>query len=845
MSRFVLRMVWREARGSFRHFLSFLLSIALGVGSIVGVGNIAANLQEMSFHESRNLLAGDLEARLNRPLSPAGEGALSDLPQGVQFIRVTEVIGMAATEAASQSQLVELKAVEPGYPFYGRLLLDPPAADPFHDPDSVWVQEGLLIRLGLHVGDLLRLGEGHFKIGGIIRKEPDRSVGTFSLGPRVLLSQAALEKAHLVQIGSRVTRRLLFKTDLPATPEFLKDDLKQRWSSESVRLQTYREAQPRLGRFLENFATYLGLVGLITLMIGGIAVASNIHAFLSERMQTIAILKSLGTPTWGVMAVYLLLALLLGGIGSLLGVALGIGVHHALLSLLAPFLPSGFSFRLALVPVARGVAMGLWTTLLFTLWPLRQVWQVSPARVFRQEVEADLFGGEKRRRFFSPRAVQLGALIVVGWAALAVWQAGSWRLGGWVVLGIGVAVLLLLAATAAALSFIKRIGRPRPLILRYGIGNLTRPGRQIGMIVLSIGIGVLILLTLIQVETNLLSELQQNIPEDAPSLFFIDLQPDQKEPFEATLAKWNLKKPAELTPLVRSRLSELDGKKVSEIQTEERPDGWYFTREYVLTYQRDLPKHNSILQGAWWKGGAEGGGAAEVSVEEEAARHLGIHLGSRITFDIQGVAVEGVVTSLREVDWGSLSTNFFFIFQPGALDGAPMTYVATATDRPEEDVPIQNAVIKSFPNVTVIHLREVLETVVGILTEITRTVRFMAAFALAVGLIVLAGSIAATRARRLHEMVLFKTLGATRSILLSILAVEYLLLGLIAALVGGLLSIGLSWGIVHFFLDLRWRFDGISLLLGLIAVLLLTLVTGFLMSYRLLKQKPLAVLRAE
>ncbi|MDC4205559.1 MAG: FtsX-like permease family protein [Candidatus Manganitrophus sp.] len=418
-------------------------------------------------------------------------------------------------------------------------------------------------------------------------------------------------------------------------------------------------------------------------------------------------------------------------------------------------------------------------------------------------------------------------------------------MGSWVIGGVASAVVLLLGATWGALRLIRIFGRPRPLIFRYGIGNLTRPGRQIMTVVLSIGIGVLILLTLLQVEKNLLANLQQNIPEDAPSLFFIDLQPDQIEPFETIMAKWDLKKPVELTPLVRSRLFDLNGQKVSEIQAEERPDGWYFTREYVLTYQRDLPRHNTIRKGDWWEGRNPDGAVARISAEAEAARHLGIGIGSKVTFDIQGVPIQGEITSIRDVDWGSLSTNFFFIFEPGALDGAPITYVATATTTPAEDLPIQNAVIRAFPNVTVIHLREILETIAGILREITRTVRFMALFGFAVGLIVLSGAIAATRARRLHEMTLFKTLGATRPTLLAIMAVEYGLLGLLAAAVGGLLSIALSWGIVHFFLDLPWRFDGVSLLQGVIATLLLTLLTGFMMTYRILGQKPLAILRAE
>jgi len=864
MTRFIFKMVWREARGSLRHFLSFLLSIALGVGSIVAVGNIAANLEEMTFHEARNLLTADLEARLIRPLSPEGEAALGDLERrGIRQVRITEMIGMAATPNLSregpfqggyQSQLVELKAVEPWYPFYGRFSVDPPSSDPFRDPEAVWVQEALLIRLGLKVGDRLQLGEADFTIQGIIRKEPDRAVGTFTLGPRVMLSQEGLARTKLVQTGSRLTRRILFQTPEPETPDALKAELKERWAQESVRLQTYREAQPRLGRFLENFTTYLGLVGLITLMIGGIAVASNIHAFLTERLGTIAILKSLGSPATSILLIYLFLAVFLGGIGSLLGVALGVGMYQSLIGLLARFLPPGFAFELTFLPIFRGIAMGVGTTLLFSLWPLQKVWRVAPSRVFRQEVE-DSFGepptqaeGEKGKRFFSffaSRSFALGLFIALGLSGLSIWQAGSWRLGSWVIGGVTAAVILLLGATRGMLQLIRSLGRPRSLIFRYGIGNLIRPGRQIVTVVLSIGIGVLILLTLLQVEKNLLANLQQNIPEDAPSLFFLDLQPDQKEAFQTIMAKWDLKKPVELTPLVRSRLFDLDGKKVSEIQTEERPDGWYFTREYVLTYQRDLPKHNTIRKGDWWEDGNPNGAVARISAEAEAARHLGIGIGSKVTFDIQGVPIQGEVTSIRDVDWGSLSTNFFFIFEPGALDGAPITYVATATTTPAEDLPIQNAVIRAFPNVTVIHLREILETIAGILKEITRTVRFMALFGFAVGLIVLSGAIAATRARRLHEMTLFKTLGATRPTLLAIMAVEYFLLGLLAAAVGGLLSIGLSWGIVHFFLDLPWRFEGLSLLQGLIVTLLLTLLTGFLMTYRILGQKPLAILRAE
>lgn len=835
---FILKMAWREARGSYRHFLFFLFSIAIGVGSIVGVGNIAANFGAMTLHEARNLLAADLEARLVRPLSAEGESALAGLTsKGVSFVRVTELVGMARAEKRGQTQLVELKAVERGYPFYGRLKLDPPAPEPFSDPEGVWVQEGLLIRLRLKVGEEIHLGAARFTIRGIIRKEPDRAVGMFSLGPRVLLSHEGLQRAELVRTGSRLTRRLLFKT--PEAPEELKAELKEKWSRETVRLQTYQEVQPRLTRFLDNFTTYLGLVGLITLMIGGIGVASNVHAFLTERIKTIAILKSLGSASSTILLIYLFLALILGGIGSGIGVLLGIGMSLLLRSLMAGFLPPNFVFQLTVLPVVRGVAMGLLTTLLFSLRPLWVIRRTSPSRLFRQEVESE------KSPFFDRAnrgALLLTVVMVIGWIVLSIWQAGSWRLGGWVAGGVSLAIVLLLLAGGGALQLLKRVPRPRSLIVRYGLGNLHRPGRQIMTILLSLGIGVMILLTLAQVEGSLMAQLKQNIPQDAPSLFFIDLQPDQKGPFEAMLAEWKFKKPPELTPLVRSRLHEVDGKRISEIEAEDRPDGWYFTREYVLTYQKSLPEHNVLRQGTWWK---EDEAGSLISVEAEAARHLGLHLGSSVTFDIQGVQVSGKVTSIRNVDWGSMSTNFFFIFSPAALEGAPVTYVATAVTKPEEDLPLQNAVIGAFPNVTVIPIREVLETIAGILMEITRTVQMMALLGLLVGLIVLSGAIAATRARRVYEMVLFKTLGATRPALIAIMAVEYALLGMIAAAVGGALSLAVSFGIVHFFLDIPWQFEWRILFAGMAATVLLTVATGFLTSYRILGEKPLAVLRAE
>ncbi len=840
MLKFILKMVWREMRGASKRFLFFLASIAVGVASIVGVGNIGANFDAMTSHEARNLLAADIEVRLKGPLSEAGELILAELEtEGVAFIRLSELTGMAANPESGVTRLVELKAVEADYPFYGRLSIEPVIDGPFQDPSSVFVQEGLLIHLKLKVGDKIAIGDATFVIRGIIKREPDRVAGPFSLGPRVLLSQEALKRADLIHLGSRVRRKLLLKGTAHWTPDVLKSYLETALAEESLGIKTYREVRPRLARFLENFTTYLGLVGLVTLLIGGIGVAGNIHAFLSERVETIAILKSLGGTASNILIIYLLLALMLGGIGSVLGIGLGIGIYSALADMLSDFLPEGFAFQLTLLPTLQGMAMGLLTTFLFSLWPLRVVGNISPSRVFRHDVDMGLDQLTKKGII---KPLLVGMVMVAGWVALAIWQAGSWRLGGTVLAAVIGSAIILLLLGLALLRLIKKIASPKSLTLKYGIRNLHRPGRQVMTIFLSLGIAVMILLTLVQVEQRLMAELQQNIPENAPGLFLIDIQADQKEKVESILADHDLKVAPTVTALVRSRLHSIDGQKVSEMEVTDPSDSFYFAREYVLTYQGALPAHNEIREGEWWD---EGEQKNLLSVEQKVAQHLGLGIGSEVNFDIQGVQVEGRITSVREVDWGSMAINFYFIFSPLALSGAPETYVATVSADPAEDLPIQNAVIGAFPNITVIPVREVLQTIAKILGEISRTIQFMALMALSVGLIVVAGAIAATRGRRVHEMVLFKTLGATRPDLMAMMAVEYLLLGLVAAIIGSGLSVALSWGIIHFFLKISWAFEWRTILLGCAATVVLTLVTGFLTSYRILGEKPFVVLRAE
>ena len=835
--RMVWRLAWRETRAAWRHFTYFFVCIALGVAALVGVGLFAANMDRAIQREARGLLAADVELRTTRQLAPEGETILGRLDErGVARMHVSELVAMAAASAGTQ--LIELKAVEPGYPFYGTLRADPndaPAA--LFGGSQVLAEETLLIRLGLKVGDMLKIGQADFRIAGILKKEPDRAAGAFSFGPRVLMSRQSLDATHLVQPGSRVTHRHLFKLPETLSPRAVQGELAATFPDKTVRVSTYQESQPMLRRFLRQLTMYLGLVGLIALMVGGIGVASSVRAFLKEKLETIAVLKAIGAESGTILRVYFTQTLLLGLVGSLAGAALGAALQIALPPLMQTWLTIDLELQFAWLPFVRGVAMGLLTTALFALWPLLEVRHVRPNLIFRREVSEEPAGAPGRAAWIA------GALLALALAGLALWQAGSWRAAG-LFIGALVAALILLRGTAWLVVRLARwLPRWKPLIWRQGLANVYRPGSQAKTILVSVGIGVMVILAIHLVERNILWEIGENIPADAPSFFFIDIQPDQKDAFARLMAERG-RADVRLTPLVRSRLWALNGKPVRRESHEEREHGWYYTREYVLTFQQELPRENVVVKGQWWDGPGSSG-HVRVSVEEEAAHRLGLDLGSTVEFDIQGARVFATVASIRKVEWGNMSTNFYFIFEPGALEGAPMTYVATARVDAAEEIPLQRAVVAAFPNVSAINIRDVLDSVARVVDRISLVIRFMAGLSILAGSVVLAGALAATRFRRIYEAMVLKAVGATRGTVAGTFAVEYALLGAAAGVIGTGLAAALAWGVGRWILDVKWLFQPAALAWGIAATMAGTILVGFLSTYRILGQKPLPVLRRE
>jgi putative ABC transport system permease protein len=912
MTGFALQMAWRETRAAWRHFLYFFVCIALGVGALVGVALFSSNVERAVTREARGLMGGDLEIRLSRPMGGKGETVLRSLAdRGISVLHVSELAGMAAVASgkpAYRTQIVELKAVEEGYPFYGNLqvepprplmeLLSPPASaclqprtsnlepGPFRHPSPVVrqahhpefnrgvtrhepchgavVQQSLLIRLGLSVGDRFKVGETIFTITGVLRKEPDRVAGPFNLGPRVMVSREGLAAAELIKPGSRVRERYLVKLP-PAMPvQPLLHELRGRLAGESARVTGYRDAQPQLKQFLDQLTRYLGLIGLTALFIGGIGVATTIHAFIREKLQTIAILKTVGAESGTVIGTYLLQALLLGTIGSAAGAALGAGLQYALpplvtglfgADLMAQLDFSGSFSLSSILPLLKGIALGILTTLLFTLWPLLGIRDVSPARIFRRDVQTLDAGRSWQQTIgLSDRVRLLAALgIAAGLAGLAVWQAGNWRIGLLFIGALAAAVTLLTLAARLLVRTLAAIPVPRSVAVRHAIGNLHRPGSQAIGVMVSVGIGVMVIVAVSLLERTLVDQVGESRPVDSPSFFFIDIQPDQKEALLRLLRERTHDPSPQTTPLVRSRLHAINGRPVAAAEETERPSdrqqdrrkNWYLTREYVLTFLQDLPKDNTVIKGEWWKPGQRFGKPL-VSIEEDAARNLGLDLGSTVEFEIQGATVSAEVSSIRKVEWGNFSTNFYMIFSPGVLDGAPFTYVATVRVPPEQEVPLQQAVVAAFPNVTAINIGDVLDSFARILDRLALAIRAIAVFCILAGVLVMAAALAATRYRRLYESVVLKALGATRGLIAQSFAVEYALLGAAAGLIGTVLASLLSWAVLRFILeDVIWTLQPDVLASGFVLTVLLSLVVGFLSTFRILGQRPLAVLRHE
>jgi putative ABC transport system permease protein len=855
-------MLTREFRASWKRLVLLVLCIAAGVGGLVAVKSFSASLTRSIQAEARTLLAADLTLRSNRPFGEADEAALAGLrSQGAQVARSVEFVSMAqAVPKAPPSGkagakpggvlLVEARSIGAGYPFYGEVLVkgDAPFRQMLRD-DAVLVQPALLLHLGLQVGDALKLGNATFRIAGELVKEPDSPVQLMNIGPRVLLTEAGGAATGLIAPTSRVRYTALIKLPAGGAPETgdvgavtraLKTRLAEGKSFATV--VSFDQAQPQVTRFLGQLTHFLNLTGLVALLLGGIGVAGAIRVFMTQKLDTLAVLKCLGATSRQLLAVYLTQALVLGLIGSVVGVALGTATQYILAWLLADLLPVSLKFALSGGAVLEGVVLGALVTLWFSLPPLLMVRRVPPARVFRRAVESEPAPERSRAlRWLRTALPGVSGMVLIG--ALAYWQTGNWRITWIFALALAGTAVVLLLGSRGLLWGLRRMPRPPGFVWRQGLTALYRPGNQTSIAITSLGLSMLLLLAVFLIQKDLLRQVSGSSTADQPNLFFLDIQKDQRQPFLDVVKAAGYPVP-ELVPLVRGRIVAMNGKR---LDLASMPDGdrkRILTFEYAFTYRGSLTTGEHVLEGKFGSDSAFAG--PQVSVADWWMRETGMKLGDTVTMDIQGVPVPATITSVRDIDWTNRRANFSFVYLPGVLEDAPQIYVTgvhAASEAARTD--LQQRVVARLPNVTGFDVDTVFKLVQQIMDRIALVIQFMAGFSLAVGLVILLGAIATTKYQRLREAVLLKTLGATRGMVARILALEYLLLGALAGLIGAAAAAGLSYGLVTWVFEGRWFFALPSYLAAWGISTALVTATGLLSSADVLLRKPLEVLREE
>lgn len=840
---FALVMAWRESRGSRRRLALYLGAVSLGVAALVAINSFRADVTASVHAQARTLLGADLELRSRVPFPDSVESVFDSLSAaGVPLARVTSFASMALAPRSGRTRLIEVRAVGGGFPFYGAIATAPPGQwGEFRNRHAVLVDPAVLVYLESAPGDTLQIGDARFVIAGVVTDAPGDVSLWSAIGPRVYLPAQYLGETHLLQFGSLAQYRAYFELPDAAVQPFLNryNKLFQRYLIGS---QTVSEQEEDLTRALGRLARYLGLVGLIALLLGGLGVGSAVNVFVREKLDGAALLRCLGARQRTVLAVYLLQAIALGLVGAGVGVVLGVLVQAALPAVLGEFLPLTVSVTLRWSPILAGLGIGVGTAGLFALLPLLQLRDVSPLRVLRRDLDAG--PAPRPARWWR---LLVAAMMVAGLVALSRWQAPRPLVG----YAFAAAVLVTTAAlwlTAKGLIWATRRWFPRraSYVIRQGIANLFRPQNQTVAVMLAIGFGVFLITTLYVVQRSLVAQFALDAQPDRPNLVFFDVQPDEKDSVARILGAHGVR-PRDQAPIVPARLARVNGRPIDSLpaDTLHRSNPWVLRREYRNTYRDTLVSSERLMAGSWWTTPRRPGDLPRISLEEEIASSLGVGVGDRLTWNVQGVLVETRVASLREVSWARFQPNFFVVFEPGVLERAPQTFVllartADATVRAE----LQRDVTLAFPGVSSLDLTLVQRTLDGLISKVTLAIRFMALFSIGSGIVILIGALSASRLQRAREAVLLKTLGASTRQVRGILLTEYSAWGSLAALTGVVLAGAGGWAIMTRLFELPFRLPVLPLLGVWAAVCVLVVAVGLAHSRAAVRGTPLAMWRA-
>ena len=833
------RFARREMRGGIGGFTVFLLCLMFGVAAIAAVGTVRSAISDAITTQGAVLLGGDAQMSFTYRFASEEERAFMD----ARAERVSEIVdfrSMAVTGEgdAAERALTQVKAVDGAYPLTGAIVLDPPltlteALAPQGGVPGAVLDPVLADRLGLELGDRFRLGVKEFAMTARVVREPDGATAGFTLGPRTIVRTSDLEGSGLLEPGS------LFDTDyrllLPegAAIQTVRREAVAEFQDTGLRWRDARRGAPGMQRFVDRMGSFLVLVGLAGLAVGGVGIGSAVRSYLEGRVETMAALKALGAESSTIFAVYLIQVGMLAVIGVLAGLVLGAGLPLLAAPLIAERMPIPLEIVLAPQPLAEAAVYGLLTAALFALWPLARTREVRAAALFR-----DVGPGRRALPGLGVGLVLFGLAASLG--AVAVILSGVPRLALGTLGGV-VAALVVLTIAAFALRWLARRlairARGRPA-LRLALAAIGGPREEATAVVLSLGLGLSVLAAVGQIDANLRGAIARDLPEVAPAYFFVDIQPDQIEGFRARLDGDPAVSKVESAPMLRGVVTKINGQDAREVAG----DHWVIRGDRGLTYSAAPPPNTRITEGEWWS--EDYAGSPVLSFSAEEAEEMGLKLGDMITVNVLGRDVEAQITSFREVDFGTAGIGFVMSMNPAALQGAPHSWISTVYADQDAEAAILRDLATAYPNITAIRVRDVVDRVSEALAAIARATAVAAGVTLLTGVVVLIGAAAAGERARIFEAAVLKTLGATRATVLKSFALRSALMGAAAGLVAVIFGAASGWAVMVFVMEGDYRFAPVSALAIITGGALATLVTGLLFALRPLAARPAEVLRS-
>ena len=835
-----LRFARRDLRGNLRGFRIFLACLILGVAAIAGVGTLSSSITAGLRANGQVILGGDIDIRLTH------RGAVEDERRWVEEQgRVSEIQTLRAMVrdlSSDRRTLSELKAIDNAYPLFGMLTLTSETGT--ENPDELLQQKnglyGVLIekslsdRLELPINGQVRIGELNFEVRGIILSEPDKASQGMALGPRTIISSAALNETGLVQPGSLIRYHYRIALAPGKTVAGFYEDAKAAFPDAGWRIRDASNGAPGIKRFVDRVALFLTLVGLTALVVGGVGVGNAVRAYLEGKITTIATLKCLGASSSFIFRVHYLQVLILAVAGSLIGLLLGVGGSVVAAQFLASTLPVPPEITIKAGPLLLATAYGLLTATLFTIWPLARARETPAAALFRDVVSS-------HRRPRSKYLVTLAACFTTLVALAILTSQETWFAAVFTISIIGIFAVLILVGYGV--QFIaRRLPRSRIPSLRLAIANLYRPGAATNSIILSMGLGLTLFVTVALIEGNLTRQVQEQLPEKAPAFFFIDIQSNQLNDFVSTAESVIDVSEINHVPNMRGRITKVAGVPADQVTV--APEArWALRGDRGITYAATPPEGAVVVAGNWWPENYSG--PPLVSMDREIALGMGLEIGDSLTVNVMGREIEARIANLREIDWTTMAINFVLVFDSHSLQGAPHSHLATARADGDAENKLFSAITNKFANVSVIRMKEALQTVSRILEQLSSAVSAISSITLVTGVLVLAGAFAAGHRKRVYDAVILKVLGATRKDIFATFLLEYALLGLVTSVIAAATGWFAAYMVITDILEAKWISLPFTIVATILISVLVTLLFGLLGSWRALGTKVAPALRSD